>query len=348
MTFYDLLAFAVACDASDLHLRSGQAPWVRVRGKLQRLKDASLVLEQSWLHASLTACMSANDVQRWQHQLALDFACEVPALGRFRAHVFQHSLGCGATFRILRSRLPTLSQLHAPPVLTQWLNHKGLLLVTGATGSGKSTTLAALVQHLNTQEALHIVTLEDPIEFVHISQQSLITQREIGLHSPSFATALRAVLREDPDVILVGEMRDHETIQLALTAAETGHLVLASLHTRSAASSVERIIDVFAGAEKNWIRSQLSEALICIVSQELHPSPNGQARHAVFETLSATHAVRHLIKEGKTSQLQSAMQTGAALGMQTMSQALELAGQHGLIGKNPRMLEKIQASEQTL
>ena len=228
------------------------------------------------------------------------------------------------------------------------MNHKGLLLVTGATGSGKSTTLAALVQHLNTHEALHIVTLEDPIEFVHISQQSLITQREIGLHSPSFAAALRAVIREDPDVILVGEMRDHETIQLALTAAETGHLVLASLHTRSAASSVERIIDVFAGAEKNWIRSQLSEALIGIVSQELHPSPNGQARHAVFETLSATHAVRHLIKEGKTSQLQSAMQTGAALGMQTMSQALELAGQHGLIGKNPRMLEKIQASEQTL
>jgi twitching motility protein PilT len=206
-----------------------------------------------------------------------------------------------------------------------------LLLVTGPTGSGKSTTLAAMVQHLNTSTQQHIVTLEDPIEFVHTSNQCLITQREMGTHSQSFAHALRAALREDPDVILVGELRDLETIRLALTAAETGHLVLASLHTRSACATVERMVDVFDAHEKALVRTQLSDALVGVVSQTLCPTPSGDGRVAIFETMVATPAIRHLIREGKTAQMQSVLQTGAAQGMQTMAQAIQDARRQGRI-----------------
>ena len=266
---------------------------------------------------------------------ACDFSLEVHPLSRFRVHVFWQARGVSAVFRVIPHQIPSLQALAAPTVLHQLAHSaRGLVLVTGPTGSGKSTTLAAMVQHLNTQSRQHIVTLEDPIEFMHTSAQCLITQREIGTHSISFAHALRAALREDPDVILVGELRDLETIRLALTAAETGHLVLASLHTRSAAASVERIVDVFDGHEKALVRTQLSEALVGVVTQALvtssastpgHGMPSGQ-RRAVFETLVATPAIRHLVREGKSAQIQSAMQTGAAHGMQTMAQAMEQAG----------------------
>jgi twitching motility protein PilT len=277
-----------------------------------------------------------NEVQHTQFTQGheVDFAFAAPASGRFRVNAFMQQHGCAAVMRHIPSHIPALTDVQAPQVLRHLLQQVGLLLVTGPTGSGKSTTLAAMVQHLNTHSQQHIVTLEDPIEFVHSSAQCLITQREIGTHSHSFAHALRAALREDPDVILVGELRDLETIRLALTAAETGHLVLASLHTRSAAASVERIVDVFEGHEKALVRTQLSDALTGVITQALVTPPDSVADHgslygqrrAAFETLVATPAVRHLIREGKTAQLQSAMQTGATHGMQTMAQAMQQIG----------------------
>ncbi|MEI6718325.1 MAG: ATPase, T2SS/T4P/T4SS family, partial [Betaproteobacteria bacterium] len=219
----------------------------------------------------------------------------------------------------------SLAEINAPKVLPDLLKSAGLFLVTGPTGSGKSTTLAALLHHLNQTTQQHIITLEDPIEFIHTNQQCLVSQREIGHHSKSFSHALRAALREDPDVILVGELRDLETIRLALTAAETGHLVLASLHTRSAAASVERIVDVFDSVEKTLVRTQLSEALIGVVSQTLHRPLKCDMQRAVFEVMVVTPAIRHLIREGKTTQIHNAIQTGAAYGMQTMAQAMQAA-----------------------
>jgi twitching motility protein PilT len=277
--------------------------------------------------------MSTHLVQQFHQKQDVDFACSLEECGRFRIHAFHQAQGCAAAIRQIGRHIPTLEQLCAPAVLINGLQKTGLLLITGATGSGKSTTLAALVQHLNSHEARHIITLEDPIEFSHASDKSLITQREVSYLPDNFGLALRSALRQDPDVILIGEMRDHDTIRLALTAAETGHLVLATLHTRSAAASVERIVDVFEGSEKNLIRTQLSEALIGVVSQTLHLTPQGNARCAVFESLVATPAVRHLIKECKTSQLPTLMQTGAALGMQTMQQALDQAIQLGRVAK---------------
>jgi len=335
-TLNELLALSVAQHASDLHLSAGLAPRVRVRGMLQPLHTStpSQTLTHEVLRGMLTALMDEAQLAQFMQGHEVDFAFAVPTLGRFRANAFMQQHGCAAVMRHIPSQIPTLSEMQAPQVLSDLLQQVGLLLVTGPTGSGKSTTLAAMVQHLNTHSQQHIVTLEDPIEFMHTSAQCLITQREIGAHSPSFAHALRAALREDPDVILVGELRDLETIRLALTAAETGHLVLASLHTRSAAASVERIVDVFDGHEKALVRTQLSEALVGVITQTLVTPPVSAPaghqvsvqRHAVFETLVATPAIRHLIREGKSAQIQSAMQTGAAHGMQTMAQAMQQAG----------------------
>ena len=336
-SLHALLTQAVALGASDLHLCAGRVPMVRLHGALVTLTHDQPyeALPHECLYAMLTEAMNEAQHTALQQGQEVDFAFAVPALGRFRANVFMHQQGCGAVLRHIPLGAPSLSAMRAPAVVPELLKHVGLLLVTGPTGSGKSTTLAAMVQHLNTHTQQHIITLEDPIEFLHSSDRCLITQREIGTHSQGFASALRAALREDPDVILVGELRDLETIRLAMTAAETGHLVLASLHTRSAAATVERIVDVFDAHEKALVRTQLSDALVGVVSQALHRTSAGDGRMAVFETLVATPAIRHLIKEGKTAQMQSTMQTGAAHGMHTMAQALHFAQNQGWIPPDP-------------
>lgn len=347
LVLHDLLAIALAHNASDLHLATQAPPKMRVQGLMQTLsRPASLpaTLAASWhaleamvrqpltheaLHQMLQPKMKASTWAQFQHGQEVDFSFAVATLGSFRANAYLHQHGSGVVLRHIPHHIPSLADLHAPAVLTQLLQQVGLLLVTGPTGSGKSTTLAAMVQHLNHHTQQHIITLEDPIEFVHPSAQCHITQREIGHHSSSFASALRAALRQDPDVLLIGELRDLDTIRLALTAAETGHLVLASLHTRHAAASIERMVDVFDAHEKALVRTQLSDALVGIVSQMLlpatHSEPHTPKRCAVFETLVATPAVRHLIREGKSAQIQSVLQTGAAFGMQTMAQALQHA-----------------------
>lgn len=319
-----LLALATAQHASDLHLHAGLAPRVRVHGVLRAL-DGNEALKHERLQQMLIAHLDATQQARFTQGHEVDFAFSIAGLGRFRGNAFTQQNGCAAVLRHIPNHVPTLADLHAPVVVTELLQRTGLLLVTGPTGSGKSTTLAAMVQHLNTHTAQHIVTLEDPIEFMHPSQSCLVTQREIGAHSQSFGQALRAALREDPDVILVGELRDLDTIRLALTAAETGHLVLASLHTRSACNTIERVVDVFEAQEKNLVRTQLSEALVGVLSQTLCPTPQGDGRHAVFETLVATPAIRHLIREGKTAQMQSTLQTGASQGMQQARQQGRIA-----------------------
>jgi twitching motility protein PilT len=325
MNLEDVLQEAVMRGASDIHLHSGQAPWVRVQGELFKFGSSTIetALSSCWLMQALAPYMAKNVYAHFLEGYEVDFSFAISSAGRFRANVFKSNLGIGTALRHIREAIPTLAEISAPKVLLDLLKSTGLFLVTGPTGSGKSTTLAALLHHLNPTTRQHIITLEDPIEFLHTNHQSLMTQREIGPHSKSFSYALRAALREDPDVILVGELRDLETIRLALTAAETGHLVLASLHTRSAAASVERIVDVFDSAEKSLVRTQLSEALIGVISQTLYRPSKSDMQHAVFEVMVATPAIRHLIREGKASQIQNAVQTGAAYGMQTMAQAMQ-------------------------
>jgi twitching motility protein PilT len=267
-----------------------------------------------------------------QHSLDHDTAVSVPELGRFRVNVFAQQRGWSSVWRAIPSRIPALEDTGAPAALRDWVKQPhGLLLVTGATGSGKSTTLAALLHYLNTTQALHILTLEDPIEFEHVSAKSLVQQRAVPGHSHSFDTALRAALRQDPDVIMVGELRDLATIRLALSAAETGHLVLATLHTRSATQAVERLVDVFPSEEKALVRSQLSLSLLAVITQSLCLHSDGQRRVAAHEVLYATPAIRNLIRENKTAQLLNALQTGSQFGMQTMAQSLEKLLQCGAI-----------------
>lgn len=320
--------------ASDLHLRSNTTPWLRVHGHMRpmmrgRTLEAATPHEQ--LQAWLSALLSPTEMAMLMEGHALDRAWHWPELGRYRMNAFLCNTGLGLVLRYIPNDTPTLASLAAPAAVTPLLAGAGLVLVSGTTGSGKSTTLAAMVAHLNAHTASHVITLEDPIEFLHTSAQSLITQREVGRDSPDFARALRAALREDPDVLLIGEMRDLETIRLALTAAETGHLVLASLHSRHAASAVERILDVFDGSEKALVRTQLAEVLSGVVSQRLVPRADGLGRCALYELLIATPAIRHLIREGKAPQIASAMQTGAAQGMVTFGQAQAEAERAGRI-----------------
>lgn len=350
MDLVSVLQDAVARGASDIHLCSGDAPWFRVHGDLFVFKSdafqgstrdhqysSSLKKQKEtahrphdadsscWLIQALTSHLESNVYAHFLNGQEVDFSFTIPGVGRFRANVFKSLRGTGAVFRHIREDIPNLAEINAPKVLPDLLKSAGLFLVTGPTGSGKSTTLAAALNYLNQTTRQHIITLEDPIEFIHANQQCLVTQREVGHHSKNFSCALRAALREDPDVILVGELRDSETIRLALTAAETGHLVLASLHTRSAAASVDRIVDVFESSEKAMVRTQLSEALIGVVSQTLHRPTQGQKQCAAFEVMVATPAIRHLIREGKTSHIHNAIQTGASHGMQTMAQAMQSA-----------------------
>jgi twitching motility protein PilT len=275
-----------------------------------------------------------NDGQRkvYEEVLECDFSFEIPNLARFRVNAFNHNRGAGAVFRTIPSKILTLEQLNCPPIFKEIAqNPRGICLVTGPTGSGKSTTLAAMVDFVNENEFGHILTVEDPIEFVHQSKKCLINQREVGPHTLSFANALRSALREDPDVILVGEMRDLETIRLALTAAETGHLVFGTLHTSSAAKTVDRIVDVFPAAEKEMVRSMLSESLRAVISQTLCKTKDEKGRVAAHEIMIGTPAIRNLIRENKIAQMYSAIQTGQNVGMQTLDQNLKELVQRNVI-----------------
>lgn len=316
-----LLALALRESASDLHLATGRVPTVRVDGRMRPLDLPPLQAET--MRVLLGQMLSEEQRRQFEERHDLDLALALPDAPRCRVNVFEQLHGAGAVLRLLPQRVPSLEALGLGETFRRLLDvESGLLLVTGPTGSGKSTTLAALVDHLNRERELHILTLEDPLEFIHEPRRSQVSQREIPRHSPAFAQALRAALRQDPDVIMLGELRDLETIRLALTAAETGHLVLATLHTSSAAKSVDRIVDVFAGEEKAMVRSLLAESLQAVVSQVLVPRIGG-GRVAVHEILVATPAVRNLIREGKTAQLHSVMQTGVAQGMQTLDSSLQ-------------------------
>jgi twitching motility protein PilT len=321
MDITELLAFSVKNKASDLHLSSGLPPMIRVHGDVRRINLPAM--EHKDVHGMVYDIMNDGQRKIYEETLECDFSFEIPNLARFRVNAFNQHRGAGAVFRTIPSKVLTLEELNAPKIFQEISEYpRGIVLVTGPTGSGKSTTLAGMVNHVNENDYGHILTVEDPIEFVHESKKCLINQREVGPHTLSFSNALRSALREDPDVILVGEMRDLETIRLALTAAETGHLVFGTLHTSSAAKTVDRIVDVFPAAEKEMVRSMLSESLRAVISQTLLKTKDGTGRVAAHEIMIGTPAIRNLIRENKVAQMYSAIQTGQNFGMQTLDQNL--------------------------
>jgi twitching motility protein PilT len=333
MEIAELLAFSVKNKASDLHLSAGMPPMIRVHGDVRKINVPAL--EHKDVHGMVYDIMNDSQRKHYEENLECDFSFEIPNLARFRVNAFVQQRGAGAVMRTIPSKVLSLEQLNAPKIFSEIVNQpRGLVLVTGPTGSGKSTTLAAMINHINDNDYSHILTVEDPIEFVHESKKCLINQREVGPHTLSFSNALRSALREDPDIILVGEMRDLETIRLAMTAAETGHLVFGTLHTSSAAKTVDRIIDVFPAAEKEMVRAMLSESLRAVISQTLLKTKDGQGRAAAHEIMVGTPAIRNLIREAKVAQMYSSIQTGGALGMQTMDQCLQDLVRRNVIGVN--------------
>jgi twitching motility protein PilT len=321
MDMSELLAFVVKNKASDLHLSSGLPPMLRVNGDIKRINLPPM--EHKDVHGMIYDIMNDGQRKTYEENLEADFSFAIPGLARFRVNAFNQNRGAGAVFRTIPSKILSLEQLNAPKIFGDLsMKPRGLVLVTGPTGSGKSTTLAAMVNYLNENKYGHILTVEDPIEFVHESKKCLINQREVGPQTLSFSAALKSALREDPDAILVGEMRDLETIRLAMTAAETGHLVFGTLHTSSAAKAIDRIIDVFPGEEKEMIRSMLSESLQAVISQTLCKTKDGQGRVAAHEIMLGTSAIRNLIREAKVAQMYSSIQTGNSVGMQTLDQNL--------------------------
>ena len=322
MDITELLAFSVKNKASDLHLSAGLPPMIRVHGDIRRINLPPM--EHDDVHSMVYDIMSDAQRKNYEENLECDFSFAVPNLARFRVNAYVQQRGAAAAFRTIPSKVLSLEELNAPKVFAELTTRpRGLILCTGPTGSGKSTTLAAMVNHVNENAYGHIITIEDPIEFLHEPKKCLINQRELGPHTLSFPNALRSALREDPDYILVGEMRDLETIRLALTAAETGHLVFATLHTSSAAKTIDRIVDVFPAAEKDMVRSMLSESLVAVISQSLLKTKDGQGRVAAHEIMIGTPAIRNLIRENKVAQMYSSIQTNLALGMQTLDQNLQ-------------------------
>jgi twitching motility protein PilT len=322
MELSDLLALCVNQKASDLHLSPDLPPMARINGDLIPLADQP-VLDAPTLEKMIQQSMTPQQWEQFEHDLELDYAVVVDAVANFRVNAFRMNNGIASVFRVIPEKIPKLDDLGLPPVFKQLLElPNGLILVTGPTGSGKSTTLAAMVDYINERDSCHIITIEDPIEFIHHSKKSLINQRQVHRDTHDFTIALRSALREDPDVILLGEMRDLETIRLALTAAETGHLVMATLHTSSAPRTINRIVDVFPAAEKDMIRNMLSESLQAVICQTLLKSTLG-GRVAALEIMLGSTAIRNLIREDKVAQMYSTIQTSAELGMITLDQYLQ-------------------------
>ena len=321
MDITELLAFGVKNKASDLHLSAGLPPMIRVHGDIRRINLPPM--EHKDVHSMVYDIMTDTQRKIYEESLECDFSFEIPNLARFRVNAFNQNRGAGAVFRTIPTKILSLEDLNCPKIFKEICEYpRGIVLCTGPTGSGKSTTLAAMVNQVNENDYAHILTIEDPIEFVHESKKCLINQREVGPHTLSFANALRSALREDPDVILVGEMRDLETIRLALTAAETGHLVFGTLHTSGAAKTIDRVVNVFPAAEKDMVRSMLSESLRAVISQTLLKTKDGNGRVAAHEIMIGTPAIRNLIRENKVAQMYSAIQTGQNFGMQTLDQNL--------------------------
>ncbi len=321
MDITELLTFSAKNKASDLHISAGEPPMIRVDGDIRRINIPPL--EHKDIHSMVYDIMNDKQRKDYEEFLETDFSFEIPGLARFRVNAFNQNRGAGAVFRTIPSEVLSLEDLGAPDIFKSIAdNPRGIVLVTGPTGSGKSTTLAAMIDYKNDKDSEHILTIEDPIEFVHKSKKCLVNQREVHRDTLGFSEALRSALRQDPDIILVGELRDLETIELALTAAETGHLVFGTLHTSSAAKTIDRIIDVFPAAEKSMVRSMLSESLRAVIAQTLMKRVGG-GRIAAHEIMIGTPAIRNLIREDKVPQMYSAIQTGAAIGMQTLDQCLQ-------------------------
>ncbi len=337
MDIAQLLTFTKESGASDLHLSSGNPPMARIHGEMRRLDIPEISKED--IHHMVYDIMDDDQKRRFEENKEIDFSRELGGLARFRVNVFYQKMGASAVFRTIPTKVLTFDQLNLPEIIRELsMKEKGLVLVTGPTGSGKSTTLAAMVDLINKTKNGHILTVEDPIEFVHVSQKCLVNQREVGPNTKSFANALRSALREDPDIILVGEMRDLETISLAITAAETGHLVFGTLHTSSAAKTVDRVIDVFPANQQAQIRAMFAESLQGVVAQKLLMKKGGKGRAAAMEIMIGTPGIRNLIRENKTFQIPSMIQTGMSLGMQSMDQALKKLVTDGVVEKEAALV----------